>query len=52
MGWDEIFKAYLVWVLFVFTLASTLSIIDRQIINVMIGPIKETWAAFLILKCR
>ena len=34
-------KAYLVWVLFVFTLASTLSIIDRQIINVMIGPIKR-----------
>jgi len=34
-------KAYLVWVLFVFTVASTLSIIDRQIINVMIGPIKR-----------
>lgn len=34
-------RAYLAWVLFVFTVASTFSIIDRQIVNVMVGPIKR-----------
>lgn len=34
-------NAYLVWVVFMLTLASTFSIIDRQILNVMIGPIKR-----------
>ncbi len=32
---------YLTLVVFIFTLASTFSIIDRQILNVMIGPIKR-----------
>ena len=32
---------YLILVVFIFTLASTFSIIDRQILNVMIGPIKR-----------
>ncbi len=32
---------YLIYVIFIFTLASTCSIIDRQILNVMIGPIKR-----------
>ncbi len=32
---------YLVLVVFIFTLASTCSIIDRQILNVMVGPIKR-----------
>ncbi|MEN3974523.1 MFS transporter [Emcibacter sp. SYSU 3D8] len=34
-------NGYLVWVVFILTLASTFSIIDRQILNVMIGPIKR-----------
>ncbi len=34
-------NAYLWYVVFVFTLASTFSIIDRQILNVMIGPVKR-----------
>ena len=34
-------SAYLWWVVAVFTLASTFSIIDRQILNVMIGPVKR-----------
>jgi MFS family permease len=32
---------YLIWVITIFTLASTCSIIDRQILNVMVGPIKR-----------
>jgi MFS family permease len=32
---------YLWWVVIVLTLASTLSFIDRQILNVMIGPVKR-----------
>ncbi|HAR31216.1 MAG TPA: MFS transporter, partial [Gammaproteobacteria bacterium] len=32
---------YLWYVVFVLTLASTLSFIDRQILNVMIGPVKR-----------
>ena len=36
--------AYLVWVVFILTVASTFSIIDRQILNVMIGPIKRDLA--------
>jgi len=32
---------YLWYVIFVFTLASTFSIIDRQILNVMVGPLKR-----------
>lgn len=34
-------NTYLWYVVFVFTLASTFSIIDRQILNVMIGPVKR-----------
>ena len=32
---------YLWYVVFIFTLASTFSIIDRQILNVMVGPLKR-----------
>jgi MFS family permease len=34
-------SAYLVYVIIVLTLASTFSIIDRQILNVMIGPVQR-----------
>jgi len=34
-------EAYLWYVVTVFTIASTFSIIDRQILNVMIGPVKR-----------
>ncbi len=37
-GWSNRYLAYVVLML---TLASTLSIIDRQILNVMIGPVKR-----------
>jgi predicted MFS family arabinose efflux permease len=32
---------YLWWVIFLLTMASTISIIDRQVLNVMIGPVKR-----------
>jgi MFS family permease len=38
---DNFSKTYLWYVVGVFTLASTFSIIDRQILNVMIGPVKR-----------
>ena len=34
-------RLYLGWVVFVLTLASTFSIVDRLILNVMIGPVKR-----------
>ncbi|MEM7100962.1 MAG: MFS transporter [Pseudomonadota bacterium] len=38
---EKFSKLYLGYVVFVLTLASTFSIIDRQILNVMIGPVKR-----------
>ncbi len=38
---DKFSRAYLWYVVAVLTLASTFSIIDRQILNVMIGPVKR-----------
>ncbi|MGE0667672.1 MAG: MFS transporter [Sphingomonadales bacterium] len=43
-GAPQYSTAYLWWVVFILTLASTFSIIDRQILNVMIGPIKRDLA--------
>ena len=38
---DRFSQAYLWYVVAVLTIASTFSIIDRQILNVMIGPVKR-----------
>ncbi len=38
---DNFSRVYLWYVVGVFTIASTFSIIDRQILNVMIGPVKR-----------
>lgn len=40
-GEQQFSRLYLGYVVFVLTLASTFSIIDRQILNVMIGPVKR-----------
>ena len=40
-GGEQFSRAYLWYVVAVLTIASTFSIIDRQILNVMIGPVKR-----------